>query len=164
VVGVTSLKSTMRTVASEVMGALTAANRPKIERHHVIVGQSVWDVPCGQLTVAPERQYRYRSFPIEDTNAEACDTDEIAVVTVVRLLRCVPTLTNAGKPPRQEASEDAYESIMDDAQVIWNALLDPDWCPYWERSGLAQQFLGDLGGAVECETRFVLGTGLTRWS
>lgn len=160
----TTLKDVMSRVAAEMVGALAAAGRPPIERHYGAVGQVAWDSPCGQLTAAPERTFFYLAFPTEFSEASNCDdAAEIAVVTVIRLLRCVPTVDSAGNPPKEDALSDAYDAIMDDASVILNALKDPDWCEWWERAGITQQYLGDLGGTVECETRFTLGTGLTRW-
>lgn len=159
----TTFKGFMARVTDELVGALAAAGRPKIERHYAAVGQVAWDVPCGQLTVVPERVFRYVAFPAEAPEVGPCDVSEIAVVCVARLLRCVPTVDSSGIAPKEHALSDAYDAIMDDSAVILNALYDPDWCEFWERAAVSQSYLGDLGGTIEVETRFTVGTGLSQW-
>lgn len=159
-----NLADVMDRIVAETVGALTAAGRPPIERHLGSVGTATWDEPCGQVTASPEFVFRYATFPVPLTDAETCDYGELAVNVVVRLLRCVPVPTNKGRLPRQADVDDAHRNIMIDAGVIFNAIRDPDWCEWWEKANLSQQFNGELGGVVEVETRFTLGLGVSVWS
>ena len=159
-----SMPDVMDRIVAELVGALVARGRPEVYRHHALVGTAAWDECCGQLTAAPERIFRYTVFPEEETGASACDVAELAVNVVVRLVRCVATATDAGEPPPQEEVESTNREVMVDASIILNALVDPDWCEWWERAGISQTFVGELGGCVEVETRFVLGLGVHTWS
>ena len=143
--------------------ALVNCEREPINRSYVAAGQIAWDDCCGMLVVAPERVYRSQIFPQEDTSEEICFDGLIAVQYVVLLVRCVPTVDNAGRAPSEAALQAAYEELLGDAAVIYNAVCAP--LPGdWQRSNPAQTFVGAQGGCIGVETRVTLGFEQSQWA
>lgn len=78
------------------------------------------------------------------------------MVAAVSVLRCVPTLDEAGDPPPADAVEDGARLVLADAQHTWNALYDAHrdgrltscnslvwggWDAYGPEGGIAGGFL-----------------------
>lgn len=143
--------------------ALINANRPEVQRAYVAAGQVAWDDCCGMLVAAPERTYRSVEFPVEFTAEEDCYLGVIVVELVVLLVRCVPTVDDRGRAPAAEALDAAYRSLLDDAAVVWNALICADLYDEWQRANLSQTFVGADGGCIGVETRVTIGVPWTRW-
>jgi hypothetical protein len=109
---VTIAPDVLHTLATElsasILQALTDYTRPLVNRLYVASGTPelvAWDDCCesaadpdaepgalppqGQLTVAMERLYRTRAFPVEDVAVRGnCDETRLAVTYVVELTRC----------------------------------------------------------------------------
>lgn len=145
-----------------VLTALEEAERPAITTSYVGVGTVAWDDACGQLVVSPVRVYRSVEFPVEDASQENCFAGNIVLDVSVSLVRCVPSLTDAGRSPTQEALRVAHKSILDDAAVVWQA-VHGDMPEDWERAAVSQDFGGSLGGAVAIQTRLLLGVEAELW-
>ncbi len=136
--------------------ALADCNREPISTTYVGSGAIAWDDCCGTLVVVPERVYRSQEFPAEDTNEVICFDGLIAIELSVMLLRCVPVVDDRGRAPSASLLQVAYQNLLGDAAVIYNALTSnfPD---YWERTNPAQTFIGAQGGCMGVETRLVIG-------
>ena len=143
--------------------ALSDCGREPISRSYVAAGDIAWDDCCGMLVVAPERVYRSQTFPAESTDEEICFGGYIAVDYVVLVVRCVPTVTDQGRAPSVSSLQAAYDSILEDAAVIYNAVTG-DLPDYWVRSSVAQTFVGAQGGCIGVETRLTIGIEQDRWS
>lgn len=143
--------------------ALSDCGREPISRSYVAAGDIAWDDCCGMLVVAPERVYRSQTFPAEATDEEICFGGYIAVDYVVLVVRCVPTVTDQGRAPSVSSLQAAYDSILEDAAVIYNAVTG-DLPDYWVRSSVAQTFVGAQGGCIGVETRLTIGIEQGRWS
>lgn len=132
----------------------------ELSRAYVAVGQVAWD-DCDQLTVGPERVYRYTTFPGESFEPEYCGA-LLAVTALVTLTRCVPSSSDSGTPPSADQLQAAHTSVLHDGAVLWNAVTGP--VPDdWERAGVSQTFLGNHSGLVAIETRLTVGTGDEWW-
>lgn len=142
--------------------ALTANNRPALNRVHVAAGLVAWDDCCGMLVAAPERVFRTGRFPIEGPDPMGCFDGLIAVNLVVLLMRCIPVLDNRGNAPSVSELDAAYRAVMTDSAIVWNALSGP-WPTEWETSGLNQMFVGAEGGCIGVETRLVVGVPYELW-
>lgn len=143
----------------------------------VAVGGVVLDDCCvGALYVAPERIYQTTDpFPTDAGSrfggiTNPCEEAPIAIEVVVSLFRCIPVLSAQGRPPSAAEDAAAYDAILGDAAIIWNAvnargLLGDDGYgdTLWLRANVAQQFLPADGGCIGIETRMVLGVGQTGW-
>jgi hypothetical protein len=129
---------------------------------YVAAGSIAWDSCCGLLVVAPERVYRSADFPIEGTTDYVCETAFLVVDLVVLLLRCVPTLDDRGIAPAPSVLNASYGSLLTDAAVIWNVVVD-DLPEGWERSAVDQTFVGAAGGCVGVETRLSVGLPQSVW-
>ena len=147
-----------------VRDALIAANRDDINRAYVAAGSVAWDDCCGMLVVAPERVYRSQSFPNEFADREICDNGWLVVNLVVLLVRCVPVVDDRGRAPSQVALDDAYQNILEDSAVVWNALQCASMPDDWDKAALSQQYVGADGGCVGVETRLTVGVPLGKWS
>lgn len=136
--------------------ALADCGREAISTTYVGSGAIAWDDCCGTLVVVPERVFRSQEFPGEDTNEVICFDGLIAIELNVVLLRCVPVVDDRGRAPSESSLQLAYEKLLGDAAVIYNALTSqfPD---YWERTNPAQTFVGAQGGCIGVETRFTIG-------
>lgn len=136
--------------------ALDDCDRDPISRAYVAAGEIAWDDCCGMLVVAPERVYRSQVFPSESTDEELCFGGYIAVEYVVLLVRCVPTVDDRGRAPSAADLQAAYDSLLGDAAVVFNALTSP-LPEYLVRSTVAQSFTGAQGGCIGVESRLVIG-------
>lgn len=147
-----------------VQDALVQNDRDPITTSYVAAGQIAWDDCCGMLVVAPERIYRSISFPDEATGMEYCYDGTIAHEMLVLLVRCAPTVDSSGRAPTQAALNEAYQSLMEDAAVVWNALVCCDLPDDWQRANVSQQFTGADGGCIAVETRLIIGIPQLIWS
>lgn len=129
---------------------------------YVAAGGVAWDSCCGLLVVAPERVYRSAAFPIEGTTDYVCETALLTVDLVMLLLRCMPTLDDRGIPPAASALNAAYNSVLTDAAVIWNAMTG-ELPEGWDRANVDQTFVGAEGGCVGVETRMTIGLAQDAW-
>ena len=143
--------------------ALNDCGRDPINRSYVAAGEIAWDDCCGMLVVAPERVYRSQTFPGEATDEEICFGGYIAINYVVLLVRCVPTVDDRGRAPSVADLQAAYDSLLGDAAVVYNAVTS-DLPDYWMRSSVAQTFLGAEGGCIGVETRLTIGIEQDQWS
>lgn len=143
--------------------ALADCGRDPISRAYVAAGQIAWDDCCGMLVVAPERVYRSQTFPAEATDEEICFGGYIAIEYLVLLVRCVPTVDDRGRAPSVADLQAAYDSLLGDAAVVYNAVTStlPD---YWVRSSVSQSFTGAEGGCIGVETRLTIGIEQDQWS
>lgn len=168
---------TPATVAQLVLGLvrapLIAAGRD-VSTAFTAVGGIAWDDCCGTLVVAPERTFRtIEPFPTEAVDDSVCTGNPIGVDLVVLLLRCVPVLDNMGQPPPVADMQEAYDDVLDDAALIWNALAgpglpalgDPDdnGVEPWLRASLVQTYVGAEGGCIGVETRVTVGIDWWEW-
>ena len=146
-----------------VQDALIACDRDPINRAYVAAGQIAWDDCCGMLVVAPERIYKSARFPEQNANEELCWGGYIAVDFLVLLVRCVPVVDDRGRAPSAAALQTAYQELIEDAAVVYNAVIGP--LPYeeWERALPTQTFVGAEGGCIAVETRLTLGIPQDTW-
>jgi hypothetical protein len=136
--------------------ALADCGRDAISTSYVGSGEIAWDDCCGSLVVTPERVYRSQEFPAEDANEVICFDGLIAIEFTVLLLRCVPVVDDRGRAPSESAMQVAYNNLLGDAAVIYNALTGP-FPDYWERTNPVQTFVGAQGGCIGVETRIIIG-------
>ena len=147
----------------EVRDALKSYSRDPITRAYVATGAVAWDDCCGMLVVTPETVYRSIAFPSENGNEEFCYAGEIAMNLNVLLMRCVPVMDNQGRPPSAASLDAAYEKLLVDSSVIWNAITLAELPENWERAGVRQTFVGADGGCIGVETRLSLGIAQKDW-
>lgn len=130
---------------------------------YVGVAEVAWDDCCGQLVIAPERVFRSVDFPAENTGEEFCYGGELVVNLVALLVRCVPTVDDRGRAPSAKALDDAHKAFLRDAATVWRAVTCCDMPEDWERSSVAQTFVGAQGGCVAVETRWTVGVNQQVW-
>lgn len=148
---------------SRAYAALDACDTSEpITASYVAAGAIAWDSCCGLLVVAPERVFRSATFPIEGTTDYVCESAFLVVDVVVLLLRCVPTLDDRGIAPAPALLSAAYGSLLTDAAIIWNVVVD-ELPEGWERSAVDQTFVGAAGGCVGVETRLSVGLPQSVW-
>lgn len=147
-----------------VENALVQANREPIQTAYVGAGQIAWDNCCGMLVVAPERIYRSIAFPDEATGQEFCFDGQLTQDLVVLLVRCAPTVDDRGRAPSQTALDEAHQNLIEDAAVVWNAIVCADLPDDWQRANVSQQFVGADGGCIAVETRLTIGIPQLVWS
>lgn len=158
-------------VLRQITAALTAAGSEAVIVAYPGVGLPPWDNVCGQLVVAPEVVFRSVEFPVEYNGPEYCFDGNIAVQLLVSLVRCVPTLDNAGRAPSAESIAAAHERILADAATVWNTLLLddlidailPGWEGEWEHALPSQQFVEARGGGTSIDTRITIGLPYELW-
>lgn len=164
-----SAQTVAAAVLAQVLDALhTAGLGADIRTDYVAVGTAVWDDCCGQLVVAPERVYRTNPrlgpFPTEGGSDGDCAGNPIAIDLNVLLVRCVPTVDDAGNAPAPADIEAAYNLVLAEAAVVWNVLVGPDivgdndgWGGEWDRANVSQTWVGAEGGCIGTESRITLG-------
>lgn len=143
--------------------ALDDCSRGAISRAYVAAGQVVWDDCCGMLVVAPERVFRSVAFPQEANDREICFGGTVVVSLVVLLVRCIPGASATGAPPSAAVLSAAYSEVMEDAAVVYNAVVGP-LPDGWERSNPTQTFVGAEGGCIGVETRVIIGVEQDRFA
>lgn len=150
-------------VLTTVQNALVDCDREPINRAYIAAGQIAWDDCCGMLVVAPERIFKSARFPEQNASEELCWGGYIAVELLVLLVRCVPVVDDRGRPPSAAALQTAYQELIEDAAVVYNACLTS--LPYeeWERALPVQTFVGAEGGCIAVETRLTLGIPQDTW-
>ena len=146
-----------------VQAALVDCDRDPINRAYVAAGQIAWDDCCGMLVVAPERIFKSARFPEQNANEELCWGGYLAVDFLVLLVRCVPVVDDRGRAPSAAALQAAYAELIEDAAVVYNAVIGP--LPYaeWERALPTQTFVGAEGGCIAVETRLTIGIPQDTW-
>jgi hypothetical protein len=143
--------------------ALANANSEPLVQSYVGLGEIAWDNCCGTLVVAPERIYRSVEFPLENLDEENCYAGEITLNLLVLLVRCVPVLDSQGRAPSSKTLDEAHRAFLRDSAVVWRAVTTCDLPDDWERTGVAQTFVGAEGGCIAVETRLTLGLPQSAW-
>ena len=143
--------------------ALIDCGRDDINRAYVAAGDIAWDDCCGMLVVAPERVFRSDNFPNQLVDEEFCFGGYLAVEYVVLLVRCVPTVDERGRAPSQAQLQAAYNTLLGDAAVVYNAVTT-DLPDDWVRATPTQTFVGAQGGCIGVETRVVIGIEQDQWA
>ena len=146
-----------------VQNALVDCDRDPINRAYVAAGQIAWDDCCGMLVVAPERIYKSARFPEQNANEELCWGGYLAVDFLVLLVRCVPVVDDRGRAPSAAALQTAYAELIEDAAVVYNAVIGPMPYEEWERALPTQTFVGAEGGCIAVETRLTIGIPQDTW-
>ena len=144
--------------------ALANANSEPLVQSYVGLGEIAWDNCCGTLVVAPERIYRSIEFPNENLDEEHCYAGELTLNLLVLLVRCVPVLDERGRFPSPQALDDAHRAFMRDSAVVWRTVSACDLPEDWERTGVAQTFVGAEGGCIASETRLIVGLPQSTWA
>ena len=144
--------------------ALVQAGRDTINRAYVAAGQIAWDDCCGMLVVGPERVYRSVVFPSEANGPEYCDKGDLTLDLVVVLVRCVPVVNDRGQAPSSTDLNESYQSLLEDAAIVWNTIDCADLPSDWQRANLSQTFVGAQGGCIGVETRVTIGLSQKIWS
>lgn len=144
--------------------ALANCGREPVNRAHVAAGSIAWDDCCGMLVVAPERIYRSRAFPAETGDEELCYGGDLVVDLMALLVRCVPVVDDRGRAPSGAALDAAYAELLDDAAVVWGAIVGATLPEEWLRANVSQTFVGAEGGCIGVETRFTIGVPQRAWS
>ena len=95
-----------------------------ISRSGMVPGSEVADDECcGQVTVTFVRSFFTTAFPdeaVEQTYGEPCVAAEFSV----RLVRCVPGVTEGGVAPTDEVLAAAGAALAAEGVVMWAALRD----------------------------------------
>lgn len=108
---------------AEVDACLVAAERP-VNRKVITVGSASWDECCeGMLWVNVERTYRSETFPIEDNNWKPCESNPLAVILGVGVLRCTPGMDDRGNLPDPVLTSAASLELIDDAELVRRCLI-----------------------------------------
>jgi hypothetical protein len=116
------------------------------------------------LVVGPERVYRSVQFPNEANGPEYCDKGDLTLDLVVVLVRCVPVVNDRGQAPSSKDLNDSYQSLLEDAAIVWNTIDCADLPSDWQRANLSQSFVGAQGGCIGVETRVTIGLSQKVWS
>jgi hypothetical protein len=149
---------------AQVESALAECDREPLNRAYVAAGQIAWDDCCGMLVVAPERVFRSSTFPVQETNEELCWGGYLTVDLLVLLVRCIPTVDDRGRAPSAAALDAAYTGIIEDAAVVFNAVISAMPNREWMRATPTQTFVGAEGGCIGVETRLTLGIPQNEWA
>lgn len=142
---------------------LVAEGADPITTSYTGIGTLAWDDACGQLTVTPERVFRWTTFPQESVEREVGDPGSIGIDLVTTLIRCVPTLDDHGRAPTGAELQAAHSGILTDAAIIWNQVSAGALPDEWERAAPSQTIEGSEGGAVAIITRVTLGVTPATW-
>ena len=93
----------------------------------LVPGNVAWDgCDCGQLALTIMRQYPTQSFPIDASDIPLignCGPFGQVVEVLVSLMRCVPGLDQAGKPPKCDKLLSAALVQQGDAFAVRNGVL-----------------------------------------
>ena len=144
------------------LGVVDTVERP-VTTSYVSVGAVAVDDCCGQLTVGPERMFRYLSFPLEVADAEEEYPGDVGAVLLVSFARCVPAPDDMGNPPSAEVLGSSHGEVLAEAALLWDAVDAFGWPDGYEATGLSQTFAGAEGGCVVVETRVTVGAGCPTW-
>lgn len=139
----------------------------------VAVGGAIVDGCCeGLLVVAPEAATRtsYQAFPLITPIDENCAEPVIALTVMVMANRCLVPVDAKGRAPKQAVNDVVYDVVFDDARIVWQVLAGADILgqdsigdPLWQRAGLSQTFVSDVGGCLGSETRVTFGIPGWQW-
>jgi len=149
-------------IRAMVLGCLDPAE-PKITTTYTGAGQLAWDDCCGTLVVTPERIYQSVRFPDEYVDEPLCDPGYWVIDVLISLVRCVPTLTDDGKPPTSAALQAAHSAFMIESAAILCCVTGDLPDDEWEQASVNQQVIGAEGGCIMSETRMKLGTPAIAW-
>lgn len=151
---------TVAEAVREIVAArLDECGRPPVVSY-TAAGQIAYDDCCGLMVVAPERVFYSSVFPDEAERGTGCSW--VAVDLLVVVVRCVPTVDERGRAPSPDALAAAYEGLLADAAVVWEAVAE-DRIGGWLASLTDQSFAGADGGCVAVETRLTVGVDVDRW-
>lgn len=159
-------------ILAHVKDALLAAESAPITTEFVAAGQIAFDDCCGTLVVMPELvQESGYPFPSPRDPRLPCPQPMIQVDVLVLLVRCVPVLDDSGNPPTAAEQDAAFQAILRDAAIVWNALVvdtavlgaDPYGDPLWERANASQGMQAPSGGCIGIETRVSYGIPQDLW-
>lgn len=149
---------------AQVEMALADCDREPVNRAYVAAGQIAWDDCCGMLVVAPERVYKSATFPTQNADEELCWGGYLTVDLLVLLVRCVPVIDDRGRAPSASALSTAYQKLIDDGAVVYNAVTAALPDPEWMRALPTQTYSGAEGGCIAVETRFTIGIPQNEWA
>ena len=149
---------------SQVEMALADCDREPVNRAYVAAGQIAWDDCCGMLVVAPERIYKSATFPTQNADEELCWGGYLTIDLLVLLVRCVPVLDDRGRAPSASALSTAYQRLIDDGAVVYNAVTAALPDREWMRALPTQTYSGAEGGCIAVETRFTIGIPQNEWA
>ena len=149
---------------SQVEMALADCDRDPVNRAYVAAGQIAWDDCCGMLVVAPERIYKSATFPTQNADEELCWGGYLTIDLLVLLVRCVPVLDDRGRAPSASALSTAYQRLIDDGAVVYNAVTAALPDREWMRALPTQTYSGAEGGCIAVETRFTIGIPQNEWA
>lgn len=149
---------------AQVEMALADCDRDPVSRAYVAAGQIAWDDCCGMLVVAPERVYKSATFPTQNADEELCWGGYLTVDLLVLLVRCVPVIDDRGRAPSASALSTAYQRLIDDGAVVYNAVTAALPDPEWMRALPTQTYSGAEGGCIAVETRFTIGIPQNEWA
>lgn len=147
-------------LAQEILGCICAALDSDSEclcpcNKFVAHGQVTYDFCCpGQLWVAVDRLFVYDNFPQASSGPVTC-TPALGAEMSVGLLRCAPTLNEAGKPPTAEQLDAASQTALREGMIVLSSLI----CCLIENGPRARRFsIGGQsplsGGCLGSITRF----------
>lgn len=113
------------TVASRLEQAIYAALSEKPARHGVVPGAIAWDAcDCGLLAVSVGQIYPTEQFPTQAFTrvSNACDAPWEAAEIIMQVVRCTPTVDDAGNPPTTAALDASAREILVDAYEMMLAV------------------------------------------
>jgi hypothetical protein len=116
------------------------------------------------LVVAPERIYKSATFPTQNADEELCWGGYLTIDLLVLLVRCVPVLDDRGRAPSASALSTAYQRLIDDGAVVYNAVTAALPDREWMRALPTQTYSGAEGGCIAVETRFTIGIPQNEWA
>jgi hypothetical protein len=103
---------------------------PQLARACVVPGAAIaWDDCCGQLAVAVSRTYLSDNFPLEFAAGpqqlgagSPCGPAWLVAELAVQVVRCAPTLDDAGNPPSCIALDTSAQETLADAWLVRRAV------------------------------------------
>lgn len=115
-------------LASSVLAAVEAfyalAGEPLPARRYVSPGLPAWDCDEGQVTAQVLRTFGIAGSIAQETVAPLDATFRRGAELAVEVVRCTPTLGDDGNPPTAAALEASAVTLLRDAQMMTNAVLD----------------------------------------
>ena len=112
-------------VASALEQAVYAELSEKPDRHGVVPGAIAWDAcDCGLLAVSVGQIYLTEVFPepLSRRVGNGCDAPWEAAEFIIQVIRCVPTVDDAGAPPTTAALDTSAREILRDAYELLRAV------------------------------------------
>jgi hypothetical protein len=113
------------TVASRLEQAIYEELEVTPARHGVVPGAIAWDAcDCGLLAVSVGQIYPTEQFPAPAAArvGNACDAPWEAAEIIMQVVRCTPTVNDAGDPPTVAALDASAQEILRDAYEMMRAV------------------------------------------